>query len=203
MLNFRHPVRQSEKLWDDFPGSFHPASNCLTHRLAPVHIDIYPVCRGNFALAALGGIRLSREVWMANEGTAFLAILGVLRGWSVFLEAKVGTDSFLSWQIFCQAGLLFLRNSTLLPLPKPPPAAFGQISGDFGTCLWDCIYSFLMWWMQRYAFSWVKFTSTFSSLTGTKSHKYFLRGEKGFQMQSSKCEGIFFCSFSFFGIFKV
>lgn len=139
---------------------------------------------------------------MAREGTAFLAILAVLRGWSVFFEARVGTDNILSWQIFCRAGLLFLYDSTPPTSPKPPPPAVGQISGDFGICLWDCIYSFLMWWMQRYAFSWVKFTSTFSSMTGTKSHKYFLRGEKGFQMQSSKCEGFFFfLSFSF-GIFK-
>lgn len=82
------------------------------------------------------------------------------------------------------------------PISTPPPSLRSGF-WDFGTCLWDCIYSFLMQWMQRYAFSWVEFTSTFS-FTGTKSHKYFLRKEKGFQMQISKYEGFYPFSLAFF-----
>lgn len=113
--------RRSEKLWDDFPGSFHMQGTAWHTGLASVHINVCPLCRGTFALASLGGIHLSREVWMANEGTAFLAILAALRGWVFFFETKAGTDNFLA-EIFCQAGLLFLHNST----PPPPTSLWSN-----------------------------------------------------------------------------
>lgn len=83
----------------------------------------------------------------------------------------------------------FLLHHSTHPSPHPP--IFGNF-WLFGVCFLGCICSFLMQWMQRYAFSWAKFTSTFSSLTETKSHKDFLGREKSFQMQDSECEGFFF-----------
>lgn len=188
--------RQSEKLWDGFAGSFHKARSCLTHR------------------TGLRAYRCMSSVWEeACFGFSWRLpfVQGGLDGqWRHCLPCHLSSfkrveyfslrprlaHTTSSLKFSARLGCFSCRIPPPVSLPTPSLPAFGQISGDFGICLWDCIYSFLMWWMQRYAFSWVKFTSTFSSLTGTKSHKYFLRGEKGFQMQGSKCE--VFCVLFFF-----
>lgn len=164
-MNLRHPDRQSEKVWEDFPNSFHTASNCLTHRPASVDIDVCLVYSGKFDLAGVGGIHLSREVWPTSEGTASLAIWAALEGVAFSSEAKVGTDNFLT-EIFCQTELIFLPNPT--PYANPTPLAFGQVSeilarvcgavsipSWFGKCRdlfslgWNLQARFLPWQKQR------------------------------------------------------
>lgn len=71
-LNLRPPDRQSEKLWDDFPGSFTPKSRSWTLRMASVHTVVRIVHSGKCVLADLGGVRLSRAICVASEGTASL-----------------------------------------------------------------------------------------------------------------------------------